>query len=195
MQSVTIGCVIKASGVSARFGGNKLLAPLWGKPLICHLLDSLPQALARTVVVTRQEAIAALARERGLHAVLHDFPRVSDTIRLGTAAMMDLDGCMFCGGDQPGLRQDTLRAMLAAFASNPGRIHRLSFGEKPGSPVIFPSFLYPELLSLTGEETGSTVIRRHRELVSLVEAASERELMDVDTREDLALWEGRVQDE
>lgn len=188
---MNIGCVVKASGISARFGGDKLLTPLWGKPLITHVLDSLPPAFSRVVVVTRREAIAALARERGLEAVVHDLPLVSDSIRLGLQAMADMQGCAFCVGDQPGLAQASFQRLLEAFAAQPDRIFRLAWGERMGSPVIFPRALFPELLALTGEEAGSVVIRRHRELLSCIQATSPLELLDVDTREQLAFWERR----
>ena len=133
-----IGCVVMASGISARFGGDKLLAPLWGKPLLAHLLDNLPETLARVVVVTRWEAVASLAYERGLEVLLHDFPQVSDTIRLGLSSLGDVEGCMFCTGDQPGLTKTSLQGLLDAFAARPERIVRLGYGEAAGSPVLFP---------------------------------------------------------
>lgn len=186
-----IGCVVMASGVSARFGGDKLLAPLWGKPLLAHLLDNLPETLARVVVVTRREAVASLAYERGLEVLLHDFPQVSDTIRLGLSSLGGVKGCMFCTGDQPGLTKASLQGLLDAFTVQPERIVRLCYGEEAGSPVIFPRSLFPELLALTPEQAGSAVIRRHRELLACVQASSPLELMDVDTREQLAFWEKR----
>ncbi|MEA5013675.1 MAG: nucleotidyltransferase family protein [Candidatus Limiplasma sp.] len=186
-----IGCVVMASGVSARFGGDKLLAPLWGKPLLAHLLDNLPETLARVVVVTRREAVASLAYERGLEVLLHDFPQVSDTIRLGLSSLGGVKGCMFCTGDQPGLTKASLQGLLDAFTAQPERIVRLCYGEEAGSPVIFPRSLFPELLALTPEQAGSAVIRRHRELLACVQASSPLELMDVDTREQLAFWEKR----
>lgn len=188
---MNIGCVVKASGISARFGGDKLLHPLWGKPLIAHVLDSLPQAFTRVAVVTRREDVAALARERGFKAILHDDPQVSGSIRLGMEAMADMESCAFCVGDQPGLTQASFQRLLEASASRPGRIWRLAYAEEAGSPVIFPRALFPELMALTGEQAGSIVIRRHRELLSYVQASSPLELMDVDTREQLAFWEGQ----
>ena len=50
---------------------------------------------------------------------------------------------------------------------------------------MFPADLFPELAALTGDVGGGAVIRRLPERLILVEAASPRELADVDTSEDL----------
>ena len=35
-KSLTVGCVIMASGLSRRFGANKLLADFCGQPMLCR---------------------------------------------------------------------------------------------------------------------------------------------------------------
>ena len=35
-KSLTVGCVIMASGLSRRFGTNKLLADFCGQPMLCR---------------------------------------------------------------------------------------------------------------------------------------------------------------
>ncbi|MEG2701770.1 MAG: hypothetical protein RSA65_04095, partial [Clostridia bacterium] len=53
-----------------------------------------------------------------------------------------------------------------------------------GNPVLFPAALFGELCALQGEESGSAVIRAHRELVLPVQVEAERELYDIDTQAD-----------
>ncbi len=180
-----IGCVVKASGASTRFGSNKLLAPFLGKPLLAHLLEALPGGLARTLVVTRDPAIAALAEALGRKALVHALPGEGDSIRLGMERMLDMDGCLFCVGDQPLLTTSTLENILQAFAAHPQAIVRVGWQGQPGNPVLFPRALFPGLCALTGQETGNTVLRAHGELVRLVEAGCRQELMDIDTPEEL----------
>ena len=38
-KSLTVGCVIMASGLSRRFGANKLLADFCGQPMLCRALQ------------------------------------------------------------------------------------------------------------------------------------------------------------
>ena len=86
------GCVIMASGLGVRFGGNKLLAPFGGQPLILRALAATAGLFARRVLVTRAPAVAQLAREQGVQAVLHSLPQRSDTVRLGLRALRGRGG-------------------------------------------------------------------------------------------------------
>ena len=51
-ELLPVGCVIMASGVSRRFGSNKLLADFGGRPLLCRALE-----------VTATPALAALVEK------------------------------------------------------------------------------------------------------------------------------------
>ena len=179
-----IGCVVLASGESVRFGSNKLLADFCGKPVLAHLFGALPPTLS-TVVVTRSDAVQALAAEYGFHCLLHREPEVRDTIRLGLLELHETQGCLFCVGDQPLLTRETLEKMILVYETHPKSIVRAAFGTRQGNPVLFAPSLYPELLSLAQGEAGVTVIRRHADSVRTVEAAFEQELTDVDTPETL----------
>lgn len=182
-----IGAIVMASGASERFGEvNKLLADFRGQPMLAWSLNALSDAdcLTRRLVVTRNERIATLAREHGFEALLHDLPDRCDTIRLGVAALRDMDGLMFCVGDQPLLNSDTVRALAERFADDPRRICRASFEGRVGNPVLFPKRLFDALASLKPGQTGSAVIRANPSLVTLVVARDASELVDIDTLAD-----------
>ena len=100
----SVGCVIMASGLGKRFGGNKLMADFRGQPMIGRILEATEGLYLRRVVVTRHEDVEAFCRERGVAAVTHDLPGRNDTVRLGLNAVGEVDGCLFCPGDQPLLR-------------------------------------------------------------------------------------------
>ena len=67
----TTGCVIMASGLGKRFGGNKLMADFHGKPMIQRALDATTGLFTRRVVVTRHESVAELCRQQRVEVVLH----------------------------------------------------------------------------------------------------------------------------
>jgi molybdenum cofactor cytidylyltransferase len=129
--------------------------------------------------------VYALALARGFRCLLHRLPEVRDTIRLGLAEFRDTDGCLFCVGDQPLLTRATVEKVIAAYGAGPGGIVRAAWGERGGNPALFPPSLYGELSSLREGEAGVTVIRRHPELVTTVQAAFAEELADADTPESL----------
>ena len=119
-KSLTVGCVIMASGLSRRFGTNKLLADFCGQPMLCRAFDATATpGIAARIVVTRSEEVQALCRAQGVPVLLHSLPGRNDTVRLGLSALLEqlpeLSGCMFLPGDQPLLRRETVEAMTALF--------------------------------------------------------------------------------
>ena len=180
------GCVIMASGLGTRFGGNKLMADFCGKPLLSWILDATDGLFARRVVVTRHRDVEHLCREREIEVVFHDLPHRSDTVRLGLEAIGDsLSACMFCPGDQPLLSRETLQTLLLAAAHEPDRIWQLSCGEAPASPVLFPQGFFKDLRCLPEGKGGRTLAKQHPNLLSFVPAANPAEGMDVDSPEAL----------
>lgn len=187
-----------ASGVGARFGGNKLMAELCGAPLVGHVVRATDGLFSRRAVVTRHADVAALCETLGVQVILHDEPCRNDTVRLGMEAMDGCDTVTFVQGDQPLIRPASIAALLRAAerdaagavrrdAAENGvaRIWRTSFDGVPGAPVFFPSWTFDELRSLPRGKGGGFVAKTHAECVRTIEVSSEWELFDVDTRDDL----------
>lgn len=186
-----IGCVIMASGLGRRFGGNKLMENLGGKPLIGHVIDKTTGLFAERVVVTRSSEVAEYCREKGVACILHEKPYRSDTVRLGITEMAEMDSCMFCPGDQPLIKRETMEKIIALACKEPGYIYRLYKNEKHGMPVVFPKKVFEELGRLPEKKGGRFVIDNHKELLKVVEAIDEIELFDIDTREDFLEIKGK----
>lgn len=189
-----LGCVIMASGLGKRFGGNKLMADFCGKPMIQRALDATDSLFSRRVVVTRHEGIAQFCRERNLDVIHHDLPHRSDTVRLGLQALGDLDACMFLPGDQPLLRRETVALLLESWKNSPQQIFRPAYEDTEGSPVLFPAWAFPELLTLPEGKGGGVVIQKHIQEVCRVPISNPFELADADTPEMLTVLEGFCHD-
>ena len=137
-------------------------------------------------MVTRHREVEDICRSRSIPVHLHELPHRSDTVRLGLEALKeDLDGYLFLPGDQPLLSRESLKDLLLTAQENPDRIVRLCYGETPGSPVLFPRWAYPELMTLPEGKGGNVVIKNHPEQICFVPARAAWELMDVDCPEDL----------
>lgn len=185
-----IGCVIMASGMGKRFGGNKLMADFHGKPMIQRAINATEGLFSCRVVVTRHEAVAALCREQNIDVVLHNLPYRSDTVRLGLEALPDLDACMFLPGDQPLLRRKTVAMLLENRKDYPDSIIRPAYEDQEGSPVLFPAWAFPELKDLPKGKGGGVVIKKHPHEVCRVSVSNPFELADADTPEMLSVLEG-----
>lgn len=183
-----IGCVVLASGKSVRFGGNKLLADLYGKPLICHTLSALDRTLFEKItVVVSDRTVEKAALDAGFDTCFYEGGPVSESIRRGLSSLPDTDGCLFVNGDQPLISAESIRNMTAAFRDEPTGGYRLACGDEQGSPVLFPKKWYPDLMALTGEKGGMSAVRAKGECFFSVQAENSRELLDADTPEALEI--------
>ncbi len=183
-----------AAGQSRRFGKNKLLALLDGKPVLAYMLDALPRKrFSRLAVVVSALETAALCREHEVEPLLYGGGPVSETIRVGLGAMEGMDGCLFAAGDQPLCGGKSIARMLDVFLPDPASVVRLSWQGVPGSPVLFPKAFFPRLTALTGEKGGTATLREY-DTVRLVEADSAWELWDADTPEALLKLEKCVKE-
>ena len=180
-----LGCVIMASGLGKRFGGNKLMADFHGQPMIARALDATEGLFARRVVVTRHADVAAFCRGRGVEVVLHELPYRSDTVRLGLEAVGAVTGCLFCPGDQPLLRRETLAALVSAWEAEPDAIWRTGFEEQPCAPILVPEWTFEELRTLPEGKGGGFLAKKYPERVRMLPVRDKYELVDVDTRETL----------
>lgn len=180
---VRVGCVLLASGFSRRYGSNKLFSLWRGVPLYRRAFSALPPSLFHRAVVTSQyPAILEAARASGYQALANSGAEegVAAGIRLGLSALLDLDGVLFSVCDQPELKTDSILRLIYTFQESPDAVCALAWQGRRGNPVLFPRSLFPELLALRGDTGGAAVLRRHPELLRLVEAGEACELADLD---------------
>ena len=182
------GCVVLAAGSARRFGGNKLTAAVAGVTLIRRALSAVPaERFSQVAVVTQYPEIWELAKEFSFTPVWNDVPEagVSRSIALGLAALGNCPGALFLVADQPLLRRESVDALVTLWLEKPDGIAALGHGGVRGNPCLFPARLFPELRALQGDRGGAAVIRRHEDLLTLLEV-DPRELQDADTPEALA---------
>lgn len=178
-----VGCVIMASGMSKRFGINKLMAEFNDAPMVLQALKATEHLFSQCIVVTRHKEVAKFCEDYGVKVLLHDLPYRSDTIRLGLEALGDLDACMFLPSDQPLIRKETIFSLIQTWENAREYIVRPACDGIPGSPVLFPSWSFSELLTLPEGKGGNFVIQKHLDQVKNITISNPYELTDADTPE------------
>lgn len=198
-----IHIIYMAAGNSRRFGSNKLLYELDGKPIYRHLLDHLVEIKDRynklksdspvidiTVVTRYREVLDYCACIPDCHAVLSPDSEkgISYTIKAGIMAVQEQkktgmqDYYMFAVADQPYLKSQSVIKLIDKVLENKENI-RLVFslrcGDAVGNPCVFHSSLISQLLSLEGDKGGRSVAKKYD--CVYVDIADELELMDIDT--------------
>jgi molybdenum cofactor cytidylyltransferase len=171
-----------AAGHSRRFGGFKLDADLWGKPLGRHVADTLADApfLAR-VAVTGDAALDYAAL--GYEIVPNPDPQrdQSSSVRLAAARAIELwaDALLIVLADMPCVTAAHVERLLAAADGATAVVASVADGP-PRPPALFGSGRFVELLAITGDHGARELIRGGRFV-----AADPSELTDVDTEADL----------
>lgn len=186
-----IGCIVMASGLSNRFGANKLLAEINGNSLIKIILDKTEElsdkAKISRLVLTRTKEVYELCNERGIKVILHELENRNEAVRLGINQMRECDACVFCTCDQPLLKKESIIKLIDEFMVSGKGIYRLSYNDKVGNPILFSKEYFEELTNLPYKKGGSYLAAKYPDEVRLINASDEWELFDVDTPSDLAL--------
>ena len=187
--TLRIGCILMAAGNSRRFGSNKLSVTFDGLTMAEHALNVIPSEIfSSVVVVTQYPEIAEMARSRGFVVKINQEPErgLSNTIRIGIEALLDMDALLFLVADQPMLRQETIQNVVALYRAHPDRIVIAGHEGRRGNPCIFPREFNEELLALTGDMGGVVVIKAHEDRILCYHVEDVRELIDIDTEHTLS---------
>ncbi|HEY0281129.1 MAG TPA: NTP transferase domain-containing protein [Rhizomicrobium sp.] len=191
-----IGAVVLAAGLSSRMGANKLLMPLWGRPLIRHAVEAAVASSADPViVVTGQHAKEV---ENSLNGLTVRFVEnkeyskgLSASLKCGLRALPeDCDGAVILLGDMPLVTSSLIDRLIAAFDPVQERAIVVPVrGGRRGIPVLWAKRFFPEMLALEGDQGAKDLLARHQDLIYEIDAADDGPLIDFDTPEALAAYE------
>ena len=167
--------IVLAAGRGVRMGGTpKQLLPLDGRPLLQHVLDAAASAGVEGVVVVLGHAAdriaPALRLPPGARVVVNPRHEEGQSTSLGVALDAMPPGAaaaLVLLGDQPEVRADAIRAVIAAAGRAP--VVRASYGGVPGHPVLLARSLWPELARGRGDAGARGLIAARGERPALVE--------------------------
>lgn len=158
--------ILLAAGSSRRFGADKRLHPLAdGTPLALASARRLAEACRRSIVVIRpgDTALAALLAAEGMASVVCNEAEkgMGHSLSRGIAASAEADGWLVALADMPYIEPASYQAVLGAL-QNGASLARPSYQGKMGHPVGFGASYLADLLALTGDQGGKTILDAHR---------------------------------
>jgi molybdenum cofactor cytidylyltransferase len=185
------GIIILAAGGSSRFGNIKQLLPFNGKTLLQHVIDEAVKAAAQSIVVitganaTKVSAsivnskVNILVNENwqegmasGIVAGVHDIVRLNDSIKKIIVAVCD----------QPFVTS-ALFEQLDQMQTKSGKpIVACTYADTMGTPALFATKYFDQLLSLKGDEGAKKILKSNREDVATVDFPKGE--IDIDTQKD-----------
>lgn len=178
-----IAGILLAAGNSTRFGENKLLFPIEGKPMYEYAMENLASlSLSSVCVVTQYKVIKEKAGKMGMKVVHNPDSRrgIASSIILGIQASEPADAYLFAVADQPWMKRETLEKFLEFYQNCGKGIASAGSKTRLGNPCIFSERYRSELLKLQMDTGGKKVISAHEEDLAVYLVENERELMDLD---------------
>jgi molybdenum cofactor cytidylyltransferase len=179
--------LLLASGASRRFGSNKLLADLAGRPVVRWSAEALAPAVDSLVVVVPFESATLRTALSGLSARLVENPAADEgmasSIRAGVAALpRDVEAVVIALGDQPTIDPQGAGRVVAAWRAAPDGTLAVTtaYADGRGHPTLFAAELFPALLALEGDRGAGELLESLGDAVATVDATGARPV-DVDT--------------
>ena len=196
--------IILAAGSSSRMGGgkHKLMLPLDGRPVLARVIDATLASQARPIIVvighqsaqvrlqiehyTAYKDVAIIENDQylqGMSTSLHKGIQIILANGYKNDLLRNVDSTLILLGDQPLITPQIINELITAYRTAGKRIVAPLYKGKRGNPVLFDKSLFRELIEVTGDEGGRTVLERHRDEVELIEMGDTQANFDVDTWE------------
>jgi len=197
--------IILAAGSSSRMGGgrHKLLLPLDDRPVLAHVIDATLASQARPILLVLGHHAQQVSTQIATYAAHPDITLIenpdylqgmSTSMRSGLQIIIShgyrkfkqwqvVDSALILLGDQPLITPRIIDTLISTWQVTGKRIVAPLYDGKRGNPILFAASLFPELLEVTGDEGGRSVVERHRQELETVELGDAMASYDVDTWE------------
>ena len=189
-----VSAVVLAAGASTRMGGQKLLLPFGGEPLIRRSVRQVCAAgFDDILIVLGSDHEATLAALEGLavrHAINMQFASgMGSSFRTAVDHLSESDAAMFALADQPFVTTNEYRTVLETYRQHAPPIVSVRYGEVMAPPHLFEREFFPELAQL--QHGARSVLHRHSERTMVLHFPPDL-LVDVDTPGDYELAKSRL---
>lgn len=187
--------ILLAAGRAQRFGADKLMHPLAGRPMACVSAATLQQVLPDTLAVTRpdQQALIEQLAAQGVAAITlgETNSGMGMSIAAGVAARADAKGWLVALADMPFIQPATIARVLAAL-QNGSPIAAPVYQGQRGHPVGFSAAFGEALRALRSDAGARELLQRHAAEITLIACDDAGILADIDTPSDLPTDTARI---
>lgn len=189
----TIVGVLLAAGAGSRFGGGKLLYPLAdGTPMGVAAAANLKSACPDSVAVLRphDDELADLLIAAGCEIVFcsEAYQGIGHSLAAGVRATADASAWIIALADMPFVASASHRAVLSCLRTG-AKLAATEYCGRRGHPVGFSRVLGNQLMAMTGDRGGQSILDLHREELMLCPVDDAGVVRDIDTRDDDILRE------
>ena len=188
-----VGGVILAAGEAKRFGTQKLLAPLEGRPLVQHVVEAaLASSLVEIVLVVGAEADAVAKVAAGRVRVVRN-----DDYSLGQASSLqaglrafppEIDAAVVLLGDVPNITPALIDTFIATRRRTGTLIVISRWKGRRSPPALLHRDVWPEAFALRGDVGMRDVFSARDDIAEVEVTGRLGSLEDVDVPGDFSGW-------
>jgi len=196
-----VAAIVLAAGASLRLGQPKQLLPVGENTLLERVCREVCESwVSHVIIVLGYHAaeirpyLETIRQTQWPTVEIVENPHwangLSTSVHAGLKAVeKSISAALFVPADQPWLSSTLINRILIRYARTEAPIVLPVYEKHRGNPVLFDHTLFGELLEVSGDEGGRSLIRRHRAKIEEVKIESELPLLDIDAPEDLYLLE------
>lgn len=165
------GIILLAAGASTRLGRPKQLLPYMGKSLLRHILEVIKEVNTYPVIVVLGADTHLISNEiatyKNIYKVVNESwsEGISSSIRSGLSTLQQIapetDGALFVVCDQPYITATLLNNLIAAQKETGKPIVASRYEDAFGTPALFHKILFPELMTLKGDQGAKKIIKQY----------------------------------
>jgi molybdenum cofactor cytidylyltransferase len=185
-----ITAIVLAAGESKRMGQPKMLMP-WGNSTVIETVISTIQSagISDILVVTggahtQVETLIGNAANTVFNADYKTGEMLVSIQRGMAAKMHSSSAALICLGDQPQVREESIRKVCAAFLQGAFPIVVPSYEMHRGHPWLIARSLWDEFLEVHPPQTPRDFLQKHADEIKYVEMETPSILEDLDTPDD-----------
>ncbi len=187
-SQIHISGILLASGASRRIKSTKQLLIFQREYLVNYVVNKILESEIDELFVILGYHHNEIANVIDTRPKIVDNPGwkigKSSSIKIGVkSAQKTSDGVIFFMVDQPFINKEIINTLINVFQDSIDNIIAPRVNEHLCNPVLFGKKYYQELMGLSGEQGGKTIINKAKD-VKWVDWKDERLLLDIDTDED-----------
>jgi len=179
--------VLLAAGFSSRFGSNKLLAEINGRPMIEYSAAALAPC-DRIIALVRadDEAVLSLLHTSGIVCVVNPEPArgMGYSIACAVNASSQSSGWCLLPADMPYLKASTTQQLVETLRAGAVLAAPFYQGQR-GHPVAFSSRFRQALAALDGDTGARSIVKHNLEQLTAIATDDAGVLADIDTAGEL----------
>ncbi len=188
---MNISAIILAAGQSKRMGQPKMLLPWGNTTVLGKVIETIQSAGIEDILVVtggakdEVEKLVASYKVRVTHNQDYASNEMLESIQLGLQAQkLEAQGTLICLGDQPQVKERSVRIVCEMFIAQKSSIVVPSYQMRRGHPWLISRELWAEVLQMRAPESMRDFLNKHGDDIFYIEHDSPDILQDLDTPSD-----------